>query len=103
MTAFSEELHLLCSIGLRTLVEALCTEQRMPGVNVKEKIKTLQLKGLISAAELALLNKLRLSGKVSAKKIKTLPAEKLERAIQLVNHILKSIYILPARNEKNGL
>ena len=98
--AFKENSNILAGVGLRMLVEALCLEQKIKGRNLQEKIKNLHTSGLISANEVPILDKLRLIGNFSAHEIKGLSISKLEYALDIVNHVLKSIYILPKINKK---
>lgn len=95
MHAFNGDAAILAGIGLRTLVEAICLDQRMTGSNLQQKIQDLHKKGLISSAELPILDKLRLIGNVSAHQIKSLSMDKLELALGIINHILTSVYVLP--------
>jgi hypothetical protein len=93
--AFECDSSILSGIGLRTLVEAICLDQKINGGNLEKKIKGLHDKGLISGSELPILDKLRLIGNVSAHDIKSLSMRKLNYALSIVNHVIKSIYILP--------
>lgn len=85
---------------MRTLVEAICIHQNIEGKNLKDKIENLHKAGLISTSEAPILDKLRLIGNVSAHQIKKLNINKLEYALDIINHVLKSIYILPKINRK---
>jgi hypothetical protein len=98
--AFYSESPILAGIGLRTLVEAICIQQKIKGNNLKEKIINLQKDGLISLSELPLLDKLREIGNFSAHEIKAFSMDKLSYALEIVNHILRSIYVLPKINKK---
>lgn len=100
MNAFESESPVLAGIGLRTLVEAVCKQQKINGHNLKEKIISLQTRGQISASELPILDKLRDIGNISAHEIKSFSMDKLSYALEIVNHILRSIYILPKINKK---
>lgn len=98
--SFTNDSAILAGIGLRTLVEAVCINQRIVGSNLQQKIKGLQQKGLISKSEEPILDKLRLIGNSSAHKMKKLSMNKLEYALGIVNHVLRSIYVLPKLNKK---
>jgi hypothetical protein len=98
--AFIDDLKILAGVGLRMLIEALCLEQMIKGKNLQEKIKNLHLSGLISANEVPILDKLRLIGNFSAHEVRGLSIGKLEYALDIVNHVLKSIYVLPKINKK---
>ncbi|MBA3680734.1 MAG: DUF4145 domain-containing protein [Bacteroidetes bacterium] len=98
--AFNSQSPILSGIGLRTLVEAICIEQNIAGRDLKTKIENLHKQGFISNTELPLIDKLRLIGNVSAHEIKTIQISTLVLAVEIVNHILKSIYILPNINNQ---
>ena len=98
--AFNANSDILSGIGLRTLVEAVCINQKITGKNLKERIQNLHKMGLVSKKEEPILDKLRLIGNVSAHQIKSLGMEQLEHALNIVNHIIKSIYILPMLDKK---
>ncbi len=98
--AFENGSNILAGIGLRTLVEAMCLHQKIAGRNLQDKIKNLLTAGLISTAELPILDKLRLIGNMSTHEIKAISLDKLNYALDIVNNVLKSIYILPKINKK---
>jgi hypothetical protein len=98
--AFKNESNVLAGIGIRTLVESICIHQKMIGRNLQDKIKNLLAAGLISSSELPILDKLRIIGNQSTHEIKPFSLDKLNYALDIVNHILKSIYILPKLNRK---
>jgi Domain of unknown function (DUF4145) len=98
--AFREELSILAGVGLRMLVEGICLEQKISGRNLQEKIKNLQPAGLLSTNAVPILDKLRQIGNFSAHEIKGFSIEQLEYALDIINHVLKSIYLLPKINKK---
>lgn len=98
--AFESNSSILAGLGLRTLVEAVCIEQGIKGDNLLKKIQGLHSNGLISSTELPILDKLRLIGNYSAHQVRSLPMDKLNYALSIINHILKSIYILPKINKR---
>ncbi|MFL9483436.1 DUF4145 domain-containing protein [Chitinophagaceae bacterium LWZ2-11] len=97
---FESESKIVAGAGLRMLVESICVEQKIEGNNLQEQIKNLQIKGSISAAELPFLDKLRLIGNQSTHGIKIFPIEKLSYALDIINHTLISIYVLPKINRR---
>jgi len=99
-TLFRKDTNIMAGIGLRMLVEAICLQQKIIGKNLQEKIKKMHTDGLISTSELPILDKLRLIGNQSAHEIKAFPIDKLSYALDIINHVIKSIYILPKINRK---
>jgi hypothetical protein len=82
------------------LLEAICMEQKVIGNNLQQKILALRDRGLISANEIPILDKLRLIGNVAVHQTKGLRLNILSYALDIINHVLKSIYILPRINKK---
>jgi hypothetical protein len=99
IVSFEEELQVMAGTGLRSLVEAICNHQQIKGGNLQEKIASLYKNGLISAAELLILDKLRLIGNQSIHRGKTFSLNKLSYALDIINHVLISIYVLPKINK----
>ncbi len=98
--AFENDAEILSGLGLRTLTEAICIEQKVTGNNLQTKIVSLKDQGLISVNEVPILDKLRVIGNFAAHEIKGLPLDILSYALDIINHVLKSIYILPKINKK---
>jgi hypothetical protein len=99
-TAFENEIGFLAGVGLRMLVEAICNHQEINGKDLKAKIQNLHSKGLISLNEISILDKLRMIGNQSAHKIKKIAIGKLSIALDIINHTLVSIYVLPVANKQ---
>ncbi|GAA4339794.1 hypothetical protein GCM10023184_37150 [Flaviaesturariibacter amylovorans] len=98
--AFQHEACTLAGIGLRLMVEAICLHQKVPGSTLKAKIDSLHSEGLISKNDLPILHNLRELGNISAHEIKGFPIDMLTHALEIVNHILKGIFIMPKINRK---
>lgn len=98
--AFNKGLNILAGMGLRMLVESICLEQKIIKGTLANKIQELHTIGMISKTELPILDKLRLIGNQSAHEIKSFPAEKLAYALDIINHVLISIYVLPKINRR---
>lgn len=99
-SAFKSDSLILAALGLRTLVEAICIEQGMEEYLLSDKIKSMASRGLISGNEVPILDKLRELGNASAHEIKRFPSDQLGYALEIVNHVLISVYILPKINKK---
>lgn len=99
-STFRSDSNIMAGMGLRTLVEAICLQQKIPGRTLQNKIRQMHERGLISGAELPILDKLRLIGNDSAHQIKAFSIDKLTYALEIINHVLKSIYILPKINKR---
>lgn len=91
---------ILTGIGLRTLLEAVCIHQNIKGRNLKDKIDNLHKNGLIAAKDLPILHNLREIGNVTVHQIKK-PSEKtLHYSLEILNHTLKSLYVIPRFHSK---
>jgi len=101
--AFEYEANLLAGIGLRMLIEAICLYQKIEGGNLKIKIERLHTNGIIAKNDIPILDRLREIGNVTAHEIKGFSNYKLKYALETVNHVLKSIYILPTFQKKLAL
>lgn len=99
-SAFKAEANILAGVGLRMLVEGICLQEKISGKNLQEKIKNLQVSGQLSVNAVPILDKLRVIGNFSAHEIKGFSIEKLEVALDIINHVLKSIYVLPKINKR---
>lgn len=51
INAFKTDSSVLAGIGLRTLIEAVCLQQKIEGKNLQEKIENLHKQGLVSKAD----------------------------------------------------
>jgi Domain of unknown function (DUF4145) len=98
--AFENEDNILAGVGLRMLVESICLEQNITGANLKVKIEKIHHHGLISKNAIPILDTLREIGNISAHEIKSFSLSKLEYALDILNNVLKSIYVLPAIKKK---
>lgn len=98
--ALEQDANILAGVGLRMLVEAICMEQNITGANLKVKIEKLHADGLISKNAVPILDKLRAIGNMAAHEIKGFSPDKLAYALEIINYILKSVYILPKINRK---
>jgi hypothetical protein len=72
ITAFEYKALILAGIGLRSLIEALCIQQSIPGRDLKEKIENLHKEGYLSKKEMPALQKLRQIGNATVHEIKSL-------------------------------
>jgi hypothetical protein len=97
--ALEQDANILAGVGLRMLVEAICMEQNIDGANLKIKIEKLHDNGLISKNSIPILDKLRAIGNMAAHEIKGFPPDKLTYALEIINYILKNVYVLPKINK----
>ena len=97
--ALNSQLHVLTGIGVRSLIEAVCKEKKTSGENLEERINNLHNKDLLTTANKDFLHKLRFLGNDSAHEAKPHNKTQLSMAIDVVEHLLREVYILPKRME----
>lgn len=82
------------------LIEAICLDQNIVGKNLPAKIVKLYDAGFISKNDIPKLNILRDMGNVSAHEIRAFSMKDLSDALDIIDHILKGIYVMPERQKK---
>jgi len=98
--AFITESTILCGIGLRMIVEAVCLNKKISGRTLENKIDNFFEDGYISKNELSSIHKLREIGNVSAHEIKSPSSTILDAALEAVNHLLRSIYVVSKKTNR---
>ncbi|WP_413791988.1 MULTISPECIES: DUF4145 domain-containing protein [unclassified Pseudomonas] len=92
--AYAQGSLTLAGIGLRTTIEAICNDQAIPGKELSTRITNLAVKGLISKKESTRLHTIRFMGNDAAHDIKKPSKTHLDAALAIVEHLLKTVYIL---------
>lgn len=90
----------LTGIGLRALVETVCKEKEAEGQNLQERIDGLVKLGVLTKADSLVLHDIRSMGNQAAHEAMPHPDEQLLLAIEVVEHLLKSVYIIPFKLAK---
>jgi hypothetical protein len=99
LKALNSEIPILTGIGLRALVETVCKEKKAKGKDLYTKIDDLiELKVLTPNDGKALQN-IRELGNDSAHEVKSHHQTLLEFAMDIVENLLKAVYILPKQRE----
>ncbi len=99
-SAFNDDSEILAGLGLRTLVEAICIHQKIVGNNLQDKIQNLHHVGSISKKDASYIDNLRQIGNSSAHEISSLSMDKLQIALEIINQILRTIYVIPKHDKK---
>ncbi len=95
--AICNKLNILAGIGIRALVEAICNEKAAPGGNLAARIDGLVTLGLITADGAKILHSIRIMGNKAAHEAKANGEAELGIALDVVEHLLRAVYILPKR------
>lgn len=99
LLAIQEEAHILAGLGLRGTVEAVCNDLSISGRSLETRISKLATAGFISKSDAERLHAIRFMGNDAAHEIKPPPKNSLSVALQIVEHMLASVYILPKEAE----
>jgi hypothetical protein len=86
---------ILAGIGIRVLIEAVCVEKGAEGKYLGSKIDNLVRIGILTEAGAKILHNLRDLGNTAAHEAKPLSEETLGIAMDVVEHLLNEVYILP--------
>jgi hypothetical protein len=99
LMALSNQAPILAGIGLRALLETVCKEKQATGKNLLEKIDSLVVLNVLTPAGAAILHKIRALGNAAAHEVKPHSEKQLGLAMNIVEHLLKDVYILPKQAE----
>jgi hypothetical protein len=95
VNAMNAELALLSAIGLRTLIEAICHDQKAKGKNLERLIDSMAELGVLSKKQADILHSHRFLGNVAAHEITAPQPAELIAAIEIAETILKTLYVIP--------
>lgn len=95
LNALRGSLPILVAIGIRALVEAMCTDRQASGRNLEKKLDDLVQQGLVSAEGAEILHGLRLMGNQAAHEVTPHTLPDLNTAFDVIEHALQGVYILP--------
>lgn len=99
LTALAVQAPILAAIGLRALVEAVCQEKKAKGSDLFKKIDSLVEQRVLTPAGATILHKIRALGNAAAHEAKPHNDRQLSLAMDIVEHMLKDVYILPKQAE----
>lgn len=95
-SALSNKQPILAGVGIRTLVEAVCNEKAAAGRRLVNKIDDLVKKGVLTQAGAETLHSLRILGNDAVHQVKPHSEKTLNLALDVVEHLLNDVYVLPA-------
>lgn len=93
--AMNAGLPLLATIGLRTLIEAVCYDARAKGKNLESLIDSLADLGVLSKAQATTLYSPRLVGNPATHQITAPESAELTAALRISEAILETLYVIP--------
>jgi hypothetical protein len=95
-TALCNKQPVLAGIGIRALVETVCKEKAAQGGSLEKKIDSLISLGILTNDGAEILHSLRILGNEAAHEVKPHLEQTLGAAMDVVEHLLKTVYVLPA-------
>ena len=99
-SALCNKLPVLAGIGIRALVETVCKEKSADGSNLAKKIDSLVKLGILTTDGAVILHKLRILGNESAHEVTPHSETTLGTAMDVVEHLLSGVYILPEKAKR---
>lgn len=97
ITALEEQANILASIGLRACVEAVCNHLNISGSSLDKRIDSLFKAGHVSNTDKRRLHAIRFLGNDAAHEIREPEDRDLLIALDIVDHLLNSVFILERR------
>lgn len=94
--ALCNELPILAGIGIRALIETICKQKKATGKSLEQKIDNLVALGVLTQKGSEILHSMRILGNEAAHEVKPHSEETLNLAMDVVEHLLADVYILPA-------
>lgn len=95
VSALNNKQPVLAGIGIRAIIETVSKEENAEGNNLFKKINDLVTKGVLTQEGADILHKLRVLGNDAAHEVKAHKPEELNLAMDVVEHLLQAVYILP--------
>jgi hypothetical protein len=102
LQAVNNKMLLLATIGLRLLIESICIHQGTSTKNntLQKAIDGLVSNGLLSKTQADFLHQQRFLGNIAAHEIEALDEEDISTSLEIVETLLKTIYVLPGLSEE---
>nr|WP_305777842.1 DUF4145 domain-containing protein [Pseudomonas sp. Hg5Tf] len=98
--AVENELFIVGGISIRALLESICSDAEAKGKRLVNKIDDLHARSLVTKEGVETLHAIRVLGNRAAHNATHHSREQLLLALEVIEHILIGIYIIPARAEK---
>lgn len=98
LQAFNEELYLLTAVGLRALIEGICSDKQIKGKNLEEKIN--RMNSLLPQNIVTNLHSFRFIGNDAVHELEPPDASDLRLAIGVSEDLLNFLYELDYKSSK---
>ena len=93
--AMNNDQPVLAGIGIRALIENICKDKKADGNSLYEKINELVPIGALTSDGAKILHKIRTLGNEAAHEVKPHQTEQLVLALDVCEHLLQGVYLLP--------
>lgn len=93
--ALSNQLPVLGGIGIRAMLEMMCKDRGLVNGSLKEKIDGLAKLGIVGPGPAEVLHNMRFLGNMAAHEAVAHESEELLGALEMIEHLLQSLYVLP--------
>lgn len=100
LKAMNSDQPVLSGIGIRALLEAICREKNAKGSSLLKKIDHLVEIGILTPHGAKILHKIRSLGNEAAHEITPHSPSQLSIALDVVENLIQSVYILPYHANK---
>lgn len=98
--ALNAGIRTLAGGGLRATVEAICMHSGIKANNLEKKIDELANQNLLTKAQADLLHEERYIGNAALHEMETPSVQDIEDGLEIVEGLMKTIYILPSKAER---
>lgn len=98
-SALCNKQPILAGVGIRALVETVCNEKAAVGGNLEQKIDNLVTIGVLTQNGAETLHSMRILGNAAAHQVMPHSEETLGLAMDVVEHMLTDVYVLPAATQ----
>ena len=97
LAALRGSLPVLAGIGIRSIVESVCNDRQATGRTLFDRIDSLVVEGVMTPDGAKVLHSLRELGNDAAHEIREYPIATLNAAMDVVDHLLMGVYVIPQR------
>jgi hypothetical protein len=98
--ALCDKIKTLSAIGIRALVESVCKNKGADGKNLEDKINALVPLGILTKEGADVLHGTRFLGNQAAHELAEPTEEELDTAMDVVENLLFTVYVLPEKAKK---
>ncbi|MFN0256627.1 DUF4145 domain-containing protein [Pedobacter ureilyticus] len=92
--ALKNDCYLLCAVGLRAVIEAICIDQGITGRNLEIKINNLVRSKLITEKDSGRLHSIRFLGNDSVHDMEVPKESKIRIALNIIEHLINNLYLI---------